>query len=519
MVFDLLGVAADNYGSNHPAATPQQPMAKTTPRPSITAKAVQSAMARARDGADEEVKDGACRGLILRIRGRKVYWSMRWMYGDTYRRWNLGSHTVLPDEARRRAGHVKSCCQTGQDPDPDVTYWLTGRRPAVQTAKSAKSISWEAARKLFLDHVFAKRAEATYDDYKPILTNTPELGRLEGKSVASVTPANVAAIYADVSKRSEAHAEHVQRVMASMWTFLADGTNGEITGVKPKAIAHIKAPERDRQKIDEIDNYIPGPPDRIMIGRMVAIAKLGVFGKRMSAAMLLLAGTAQRRRPVAGSNRDHFKTFGDEELWEMRPYFRKPSKKKRSSGRHLVPCVGFAARAVRDLDILAGDQPWLLPVARARRAGQQPKRPHIDPTALTSAMKSMPGVSFGPHGLRAAIATYGPQDLGWLAADAKLILDHLEGFDAADVTAQHYNTNPELVKKRSMMTQWIAWLEQQEIAAIAADPTLLDREAVGEQVYRIRYGEKKWKAACGRKVRPWQCPQDSISETSNSGRS
>lgn len=58
-----------------------------------------------------------------------------------------------------------------------------------------------------------------------------------------------------------------------------------------------------------------------------------------------------------------------------------------------------------------------------------------------------------------------------------------------DVTAQHYNTHPELVKKRAMMRAWIGWLEKQEAAAVAADPVLLDREAMAEQIYRIRYGE------------------------------
>ena len=69
------------------------------------------------------------------------------------------------------------------------------------------------------------------------------------------------------------------------------------------------------------------------------------------------------------------------------------------------------------------------------------------------------------------------------------------------MTAQHYNSDPELPKKRSMMHAWVAWLEQQEAAAVAADPTPIDREAVAEQVYRIRYGDEAWRAALGRKRR------------------
>jgi hypothetical protein len=118
----------------------------------------------------------------------------------------------------------------------------------------------------------------------------------------------------------------------------------------------------------------------------------------------------------------------------------------------------------------------------------------------------MPGVGFATHAFRSALATYGPQDLGWVRSDPKLILDHLEGFDSGDVTAQHYNTDPELRKKREMMRAWITWLEAQEREAVAADPALLDYEAIGEQVYRIRYGDDAWKAALKRRLKPWRLP-------------
>lgn len=48
------------------------------------------------------------------------------------------------------------------------------------------------------------------------------------------------------------------------------------------------------------------------------------------------------------------------------------------------------------------------------------------------------------------------------------------------------------------------WRGRRCAEAIAADHTLLDREAVGEQVFRIRYGDEAWKAAIGRKKKPWQ---------------
>jgi hypothetical protein len=486
-------------------------MPKITPRASITAKGVESALARAAAGHDGEIKDGACVGLALRMRAGRVSWTIRWLFGDRYRRWTIGDHETLPDEARRRAWHVKSCCRQGINPTTQVVAWTTGmpiyKQDELREKRGPKSIGWDSARTLFLDHIFRTRRPATYDDYRGILQNLPEFARFDGRSVAQITEFDVAGVYADVAKRSEAHAEHAQRVLCSMWTFLAAAENRQTTGVVPGCIAHVRAPERTRREIGDPDapaEADAAPPDRLQIGRYMAIARLGVFGERMSAALLLLAGTAQRRRPIAGANTADFKSFGDEWLWMMPPYFRKTARKKRSRGRHLVPLIGFAAQAADRLDKLAGEQPWLLPVARARRVGQQPKLPHVNPRAVSDAIESMPGVEFSSHGLRAALATYGPEDLGWLAADAKLILDHLEGFDAADVTAQHYNTHPELMKKRSMMSAWVSWLEAQEAKAVAADPTLLDREAIAEQVYRIRYGEDAWKRAIERKRQPWR---------------
>jgi hypothetical protein len=114
-----------------------------------------------------------------------------------------------------------------------------------------------------------------------------------------------------------------------------------------------------------------------------------------------------------------------------------------------------------------------MPVARARQKGQQPNRPHIDPRAINDAMASMPGVAFSTHGFRAALATCGPEDIGWLAAGAKLILDHLEGDDPGGVTAEHCNTNPELMRRRAC----VSWQEQRRRRAAAAPASAAYRQS------------------------------------------
>jgi DNA-binding transcriptional MerR regulator len=105
----------------------------------------------------------------------------------------------------------------------------------------------------------------------------------------------------------------------------------------------------------------------------------------------------------------------------------------------------------------------------------------------------MPGVDMSCHGWRRGFASHGQRELGFSLDDIKLILDHSEGAPTGDVTAGHYALDPMIAKKRRIMEKWLAWLELQVKAAIAADPSLLDREAVGKTIFRARYGSERWK--------------------------
>jgi hypothetical protein len=62
-----------------------------------------------------------------------------------------------------------------------------------------------------------------------------------------------------------------------------------------------------------------------------------------------------------------------------------------------------------------------------------------------------------------------------------MILDHLERFEPADVSAEHHNTSSMLVRNRQMMLEWLAFLDACEAEARAADPALGDGD-----VTRIR---------------------------------
>ena len=77
--------------------------------------------------------------------------------------------------------------------------------------------------------------------------------------------------------------------------------------------------------------------------------------------------------------------------------------------------------------------------------------------------------------------------------EAKLILNHTEGV-VDDVTRGYYDLDPRIERKIKMMAWWANWLDEQCAAAIAADPMLLDKEALRKSCYIERYGQDCWDA-------------------------
>lgn len=65
-------------------------------------------------------------------------------------------------------------------------------------------------------------------------------------------------------------------------------------------------------------------------------------------------------------------------------------------------------------------------------------------------------------------------------------------------------------RKVEMMTWWTNWLDEQCAAAIAADPSLLDKDALRQACYIERYGQDRWdaKIAKARKlgIQVWSNP-------------
>jgi hypothetical protein len=197
-------------------------MSNNAPDVSLTRASVKEYARRAFIGEVGDIRDAACPGLMLRMRAKKVNWSYRGKLGALHKRWNLGGAEVDPETGRHRCNAVKAALHAGKDPSRQVTEWITGISIAhQQNTRDEASIKWEKARDDFLGFVFGARRGATYDDYRKFLCNTPELSRFKERYVSTITDVDVVRLL-DIGKRAESYAEHLQRVLSSMWTYLAD---------------------------------------------------------------------------------------------------------------------------------------------------------------------------------------------------------------------------------------------------------------------------------------------------------
>ncbi|CUT11450.1 FIG01005984 hypothetical protein [Bradyrhizobium sp.] len=107
----------------------------------------------------------------------------------------------------------------------------------------------------------------------------------------------------------------------------------------------------------------------------------------------------------------------------------------------------------------------------------------------------MPGISFAPHRVRYAFATYGERDRGFKPGEAALILDHMGGVEPKDVTGQFYSSDPQIGRKREMMRPWVQWCETWAQRAIEPDPMLLDRATMA-----ARHATKRKPRPCCRRL-------------------
>jgi hypothetical protein len=491
---------------------------------SLTASAVDRAIADAgkRGMKPYDVSDARVGGLQLRVRGKGApTFSVRCRLHGLQRRFDLGTAIsgkidteagICLDTARDWAMKIKYLCRPKAPPtdaNKHLAAWRAGTTLERMEAslpppevKAPPSISWQQAKIEYLANVERANAESTHTDYMKKL-RPPELDRFNDKPVSSITIEQMSQAIADIHARgAESMAEGTARVIGAMWTFLTNPINRGRTNAIKAEMMNLKAPARSRtaghdEDFDPNDADGDGKlPTELDLGRTLVIARSGVFPPHPSLGIQMCLATVQRRRAVLSAHSSRFKTFPEinEEAWYVPPWSRKSGADKKS---HLVPVVGWAADAVRQLDKLMVVTPgYLFPPKSIKKTAKRVQR-HADINMLNRYMDVLPETKITPHDPRYAFATYGRRDLGFQVSEstgkreAGLILDHSEAKADNDVTAMFYDKDPSIQRKREMMVLWTDWLETWAAKAIEADPRLLDREYLCEAIYRARYGDEK----------------------------
>lgn len=488
----------------------------------ITKATVEKAFSDQMKGISRDIADGRVAGLELRVRPRSVRWSMRTALHGKRTRYDLGPAVggsddvggLSVDGARSRAGRVLEMCRAGHNPATFLAALASGvsmeTQLRVEAARPKESWTWEKAKDEFLADVKRARRPDTHRDYRGKL-QAAEFEIFAGRFVNTITRNEMAAAIASVHKRKkEVMAEGMVRVIRRMWNWLAEAARQDQTSVAEGVMTGLKAPDRTRKEIGEPTKIARAPvpirdddptawvgkaPPAIEIGRVLVVARLGCLPARIGLGLELMIGTAQRRRTVTGANSaDFHEQTDDEVLWRIPPYFRK-SGTARGENTHSVPCIGFAAAAARRLEVLAnGDNTnWLFPAGTSARSDYG----HAESGLFNDWLGAIPGVTWSPHEVRYAFATYGERDLAFRPGEGGVILDHMEGTEPDNVTSQFYSSDPQVRRKREMMRAWIDRCEEWAEMAVKADPSLKDSDGLYRVIRAERYKFKKKKAPAG----------------------
>lgn len=472
------------------------------PKIVITAQSIAKAKAAAIPGAKQsELTDARAEGLCIRIGARGARWGLRFQLDGKQSRLDLGG---IDDwsiaEARDIAAEAQRIMRSGlQRPDAD---WVHAQRirlgkieaPAAPELDPRLTLKWsfDDAKREFLDEVLRTRKPRTWEDYRSVL-RTPELDRFAGKPLAAITLKQMSACIADIHRRGvERHAEHVASVIRPMWKWCGHLNRQDVSGLgSPRIMQDLEAPPRSR-RVAPKKKYAPPLHE---VGRMLAIARAGVFHPVISAGIELVILTAQRVNAVATAEKAHFVGIGDysEGLWRMPPQHRKTAEKRGDEADHIVPLPPAAWAVVERMMEMHDDgdaNPYLLRGQRPRRAGDTVGA--IAPSGIQHAMMYSPGIAMTPHDMRRAFTTIGGTQFEWSLAQAKTILDHNEGRESGDITVLNYLWQGTHAKW-PMMRNWVDLVEQAAVEAVEFDKRLQDVDWLKRYVVAERDAHKNGK--------------------------
>ncbi|WP_332715780.1 tyrosine-type recombinase/integrase [Pelagibacterium mangrovi] len=471
------------------------------PRIDITQKTLTKAKADAKPGADRyEVTDTRARGLVLRVGPQGAGWQYRYKHrGKSVRlplgpvdRWGVA-------EAREIAAGCAARLAAGPTlPTSDwLDWWLreTGRvdvEPEIVDAPvrvrrgEDAPWTWQDARDAFLDDKKATRRPKTYEDYRWHLSRA-ELQLLDDRLVREISVEDIAAIVSGIHRSGrESTAEHLCRVVSSMWSWLYSPAQRKRSGVQRGAMEDLVAPDRtlDEQPAEE---SVPSLQD---LGRAIAICQVGVLDPVASCAVEMLIWTAQRRYTTAIAQVDEFTTIdGETRAWVIpSAHMKSGRKRRRGDDVHVVPLLEPAWKAWLRAGAYNEESEYAFPQRRAKRRGDE--LGHISEFTLSHTLSSLPGMNVSPHAVRRAFGTILERDFGVTRAETKLILDHAEGGRQSDVTGRHYALHHALRAKLPVMEIWTRELQKAVDEARRSDPWLQDLSKLKAEIRKKREARK-----------------------------
>lgn len=472
------------------------------PKIDITNKTIAKARQDAKPGATRyEITDARQRGLEIRVAARGASWSYRWQSAGKSNRLDMGALDEWGiAEAREIAGEAAIAVRSGEAPDAE---WM--RRQRIKRGRLTESFEpveqpvltwdWDEAVTEYLAEVERTLKPRTLTDYTDMLA-TPELARFKGRAVASITLKEMSEAIADIHARGvQREAEHVASVVRPMWKkFLGRLDQQDKSGVTDRRLMeYLEAPPRSRST--ERRKKAKYAPPLHEVGRMLVIARSGVFEPRIGAAMELLLFTAQRVTAVATAFSEDFTSIGDhtEGLWSMPPSHRKTAESRGDEADHIVPLPAPAWAAVQrmlDANDDGSNGQYLFRGLRPRRAGDLVTS--IAPSNLQHGMMYSPGITMRPHDMRRAFTTIGADRWEWTLEQCKTILDHNEGRASDDVTVINYLWKGTHAKW-GMMRQWCQLLQEAAAEALVHDDRLADLDWIKRHVVARREEHKTGK--------------------------
>lgn len=420
----------------------------------ITLKTIERAKRDAAAGRLADITDARARGLVLRVRRRRLLWTWRGERGGRQHRLVLGEVGFLTiAEARQLADAATAWLRDGHGvPAP---WWLSAELEKLGKVSDQRPLyaggdeEERPSRPLRLGwtwsqavgrYVAAKADDgarpATVADYRKTLLS-PALKPLRHDQVDRVRVDELQRIIDDLARTRATQAEAIWRKVRTFYSWLARPGIRDQSGVQR---GHLDDLEKPRARRD-------GPPRQryptvVEVGALLARARSADLRPGHLAAITLLVATGQRRLTIVQTTADQIQPWpGGPAGWARWVI---PPASQKSRLQHVVPLPPAVVAALPRRD--AG---WLFPAARPRRAGDPPT--HMSESTLTHLLADL-DAGFSPHDLRRALRN-AREALGTTREILALILDHAEG-RASEVTERHYADDEMLDVKTPVIKRW-----------------------------------------------------------------